>query len=765
MSPKPIILVWAAILGGAAISRGQTVPTVYTDLYTQLSGHLTDFSAGIHAVWNGSTSPVIYAGQLTDANCNNGPALLNPSSLDAIQTELLVLKAIGVRAVSVEVSFPMLYQPFLGSQYSQWVTFYGNVASAVRAQGFKLIVESQSMIPSGLDSTWGAQLSAFYPTLTFSQYMAARAQTAAVVAQTMQPDYFVLQEEPDTESNQSGQAEAGTVSGSTSMLNSTHAAVAGLVPGMKVGAGFGSWLASFQSFANSFTRTGCSSSQPCVSTPLDFLDMHVFPIVENAIDCAPGVACPPGVKNFWQNALSVVATAKAAGIHMTISQAWLRKVRDSEWTILAGGGGIEEAREAYSFWAPLDQSFLKTLSDLANYQGMYFVAPFNTDNYSAYLTWSSANAISGDCGSSPSPCGSLSTSQVYTDVQHAALANTPQAMYTSTAQAWHNLIVLPADTTAPSQPTSLQAAMVTASSVSLNWNASTDNVGVAGYQVWRNGVQVSSVFATSFQDSGLAEGTAYTYQVIAFDLASNTSQPATLAVTTKQAAGQITIGAVTNGASFTANSLSPGSIATIFGSNLAASTATATSVPLPNTLGGATVTVNGTKAPLFYASPLQINFQTPYETLVGTASVVVSAGGTSSAAFSASIGTAAPGIFQFATNRAVAQNPDQSVNNSNNPVAAGSYIVAYLTGIGPLSNPVADGVAAAASPLSRATSSYSATIGGQNANVSFLGLTPNYVGLAQANITVPSLPSGTYPLVITVNGVAGNGPLVTVSVQ
>jgi len=522
----------------AGTCRSQTVPSAYTDLYGQLSGDLNDFSAAISSVWSGSTSPVIYAGQLTNANCNNGAALLNPSTLAIIQTNLLVLKAIGVKAVSVEVSFPMLYQPFLGSQYNQYVAFYASVAAAVRAQGFKLIVESQSMMPSGLQSNaFGNQLQTFYPALTLAQYIAARASTAAVVAQTMRPDYYVLQEEPDTEESNSGQP-VGQVVNSTAMLNATLAAVAGLVPGMKVGAGFGSWLAAYQKFANSFTQTGCGSSQPCVTTPLDFLDMHLFPVIENAIECCPGVVCPPpppAVTNFWQNALSIVATANAAGMHMTISQTWLRKVRDSEWFILSDGGDIEEARESYSFWASLDQNFLQILYNLANYQGMYWVAPFNTQNYSAYLTWSSANAIQGDCGGGPSPCGNLTPSQVFANVQAAAAVNIPQAQYTTTGQAWHNLIVSPADTTAPSQPGGLHAA-VFSSSVILNWSQSTDDVGVAGYQVLRNGTQIATVFPTSFQDSGLAANTSYAYQVRAFDLASNVSPPAALAVTTPRPA-------------------------------------------------------------------------------------------------------------------------------------------------------------------------------------------------------------------------------------
>jgi uncharacterized protein (TIGR03437 family) len=226
---------------------------------------------------------------------------------------------------------------------------------------------------------------------------------------------------------------------------------------------------------------------------------------------------------------------------------------------------------------------------------------------------------------------------------------------------------------------------------------------------------------------------------------------------------QITITSVTNAASFEAGSLSPGSIGAIFGTGLATTAAEAGSIPIPFSLAGATVTVNGVKAPLFYASPVQINFQIPFETQTGTASIAVSVGSASSAAFSALVELASPGIFQFGTNRAVAQNPDYSLNDSATPVAGGSYITAYLTGLGPLNNSVADGAAALLLPLSSATSTFSATVGGQPANVFFLGLAPGFVGLAQANITIPSLPAGNYPLVITVDGIPSNGPLISVS--
>jgi uncharacterized protein (TIGR03437 family) len=96
------------------------------------------------------------------------------------------------------------------------------------------------------------------------------------------------------------------------------------------------------------------------------------------------------------------------------------------------------------------------------------------------------------------------------------------------------------------------------------------------------------------------------------------------------------------------------------------------------------------------------------------------------------------------------------------PAPAGSLIVAYLTGIGPLSATPADGTAAPLSPLSQAILPFSATIGGVDAPVQFLGLTPTLVGLAQANIQVPALPTGDYPLIVTVGGVSSAPATVSV---
>ena len=79
------------------------------------------------------------------------------------------------------------------------------------------------------------------------------------------------------------------------------------------------------------------------------------------------------------------------------------------------------------------------------------------------------------------------------------------------------------DNTPPSVPTGLHSTGATTTTISLAWNASTDNVGVTGYNIYRGGVLAGTVAGTSFTDTGLSPGTVYSYTVSAFDAASNES--------------------------------------------------------------------------------------------------------------------------------------------------------------------------------------------------------------------------------------------------
>ncbi len=100
----------------------------------------------------------------------------------------------------------------------------------------------------------------------------------------------------------------------------------------------------------------------------------------------------------------------------------------------------------------------------------------------------------------------------------------------------------PADTTAPSAPSGLTATPQSSSQINLAWTAATDNVGVTGYRIFRNDLQIATSATTSYNDSGLTANTTYSYAVEAYDAAGNTS-PRTAAVnaTTLVASGPQTL--------------------------------------------------------------------------------------------------------------------------------------------------------------------------------------------------------------------------------
>ncbi|GAA4275881.1 hypothetical protein GCM10022259_06050 [Aquimarina mytili] len=97
------------------------------------------------------------------------------------------------------------------------------------------------------------------------------------------------------------------------------------------------------------------------------------------------------------------------------------------------------------------------------------------------------------------------------------------------------------DTQAPTEPGSLATSNITQSTIDLNWNASTDNVGVTGYDIYQGNAIITTVTTTSYQVTGLTPNTAYSFRVKAKDAAgnesdfSNTANATTLSQTDTQA--------------------------------------------------------------------------------------------------------------------------------------------------------------------------------------------------------------------------------------
>jgi uncharacterized protein (TIGR03437 family) len=243
-------------------------------------------------------------------------------------------------------------------------------------------------------------------------------------------------------------------------------------------------------------------------------------------------------------------------------------------------------------------------------------------------------------------------------------------------------------------------------------------------------------------------------------------------------------GGVLNGASFDKTPgvpLAPGQLISIFGSNLAASLTLNDTVPLSTTLADSvSVTVNGVTAGLDFVSATQINAQLPWNVLpsgttAGTASVVVTRNGNSSTPVTINVGPFAPGVFSDPAGAgcAIAINysdgslacPAGSIPGlTTHPAKSGDLLIIYATGLGAVNVAVANG--ATPSQTATTTTTPVVLIGGVQASVPFSGLTPQYPGVYQLNVIVPSgVASGVVPLQLQFNEGAATTSAVTIAIQ
>lgn len=214
-----------------------------------------------------------------------------------------------------------------------------------------------------------------------------------------------------------------------------------------------------------------------------------------------------------------------------------------------------------------------------------------------------------------------------------------------------------------------------------------------------------------------------------------------------------------NAASYAAP-VAAGSIATVFGSNLAfGQEAAGNRIPLPFTLAQSSFRIGGQNAPLFYASSPQVNLQIPWELAGQTQATMNDTVGTVAATQqNVTIAAFAPGIFtvnQAGTGQgAVLIAGTGQLASTLRPAVRGEFVSIFCTGLGAVSNQPATGAAAQASLLSMTSTNPTVTVGGVNAAVVFSGLAPGFVGLYQVNVQVPmGSPSGdVVPVVLTIGG-------------
>lgn len=257
------------------------------------------------------------------------------------------------------------------------------------------------------------------------------------------------------------------------------------------------------------------------------------------------------------------------------------------------------------------------------------------------------------------------------------------------------------------------------------------------------------------------------------------------------AAAQPTVfnGGVVNGASFSAGqAVAPGSVVSIFGSDLAATAIPAETIPLSMVMGQTAVFVNGELAPLFFVSSGQINAQLPWDILpagqsTATVNVVVQNGSVYSAPVNFTVTAWAPGIYSIpagagyavAINYAdgsIAAPPGTIPGYPTHPASVGDVMIMYANGLGTVA--LSQG-GQTSSPPQLGFASLDATrfaittpqlmIGGVHAQVLFAGLAPQFVGLNQINFIIPQVAAGNSVPIQLVDGAITSTDKVVIAIQ
>ncbi len=251
------------------------------------------------------------------------------------------------------------------------------------------------------------------------------------------------------------------------------------------------------------------------------------------------------------------------------------------------------------------------------------------------------------------------------------------------------------------------------------------------------------------------------------------ADPASVAINTTSAPA---VTAALNGASFTTGEpLAGGSLVSIFGADFAMSSAGAPAIPLKSDLGGVSVTIGGFPAPLLFVGSTQINLQVPWEVTGSTADVVVTtASGTALPPFHASVGPVSPGIFTFqsGTGQAIATDFETGALAGSTgsisgvalqPAKVGDILVILATGLGAVSPADTDGENSL-DATRNTTVKPVVLIGGVPAGFLFSGLSPQFVGVYQINVTIPKVPAGVVPLQLNMGGITTSDQ-VTIAVE
>jgi uncharacterized protein (TIGR03437 family) len=224
------------------------------------------------------------------------------------------------------------------------------------------------------------------------------------------------------------------------------------------------------------------------------------------------------------------------------------------------------------------------------------------------------------------------------------------------------------------------------------------------------------------------------------------------------------IGQVVNSASGLSGPVAAGEMVTINGADLGPPAlvtnpaSAATTDKIESSLGGTQVMVNGSAAPLLYASQGEVATVIP-DAVAGETSITlqVQYQGQSTPTMNVPVAAIAPGLFTIdgsGRGQGAILNQDESVNSMANPAARGSIVALFGTGGGATDPQLAEDAIATA-PYPKLTNSVTVMIGGQPANIEYAGAAPDLAAVFVISARIPAgvQPGAKVPVTVSIGGI------------
>jgi len=340
---------------GPSQAQEGAVPRLYQDLYQSLDAKLTLAAKGFGQAET-AYQPT-FGVELTAANGNRGPQLLEPGVRQGVGLNLDAFQSMGVSGVTVSACFPMFLKDFPNSV--DYLAFYKFVMAEARRRHLKVLLK----IGEAFHDPVHGHLSVgeFYKNLTPERFMRQKREMIEIALRELQPDYLTVANEPDTSA-----MNTSLDFSPDPFIQYVQAFTKGLTRGKtKIGAGAGTW-----SPLTYWTRLA-------KETDVDYLDMHIYPV---------------NFDFFTHRPLEVADLAAKNGKSLVIGEGWLHKSRDGE----LGQQGLSYvelfSRDVFSFWAPLDSKFIGDLVQYCRAHQVEYMSLFWVQYLFGYVDYTPALA-------------------------------------------------------------------------------------------------------------------------------------------------------------------------------------------------------------------------------------------------------------------------------------------------------------------------------------------------------------------------------------